>query len=197
MNQPPIGNVVRRVPPPHPACLEESLLLTRCTMTQTRRGGPGGQHRNKTSTTIVLTHETGIAGEGSERRSQADNRRSAIRRLRESLALELRTDANAAVVTYRMGTDDELELVDWPAMVDLLRKRHGGGKMRLSESNVDRPAVLAILLDDFFDYQGNLQPVAARWGTSGSQVTRFLREFPRAMDSVNAWRREAGSGELR
>lgn len=48
--------------------------------------GPGGQHRNKTSTGVRLTHPaTGVTVTATERRSQAQNRSVAVLRLREAL----------------------------------------------------------------------------------------------------------------
>ena len=66
-------------------------LLAQCDVRFLRRSGPGGQHRNKVSTAVVLVHRpTGIKAEANERRSQAENRTAALRRLRVQLALEVR-----------------------------------------------------------------------------------------------------------
>ena len=77
--------------PSHPASLDSSHLLAVCDVRRTRRSGPGGQHRNKVETAIVLTHEpTGVQAEASERRSQAQNLSAAVFRLRVNLALAVR-----------------------------------------------------------------------------------------------------------
>ena len=61
-------------------------------MRHERRSGPGGQHRNKVSTAVVITHRpTGVRAEANERRSQAENHREAVRRLRVRLAVEVRS----------------------------------------------------------------------------------------------------------
>ncbi len=61
--------------------LEESFV---------RSGGPGGQHVNKTSTCVVLTHRpTGITVKVQDSRSQALNRYHARKRLCEALEARL------------------------------------------------------------------------------------------------------------
>jgi hypothetical protein len=66
-------------------------LLKACAIHRGRAGGPGGQHRNKVETAIHIVHEpTGIDGQASERRSQTDNHRVALFRLRVKLAVEHR-----------------------------------------------------------------------------------------------------------
>ena len=76
---------------PHPATLRDEQLLANCSMQTTRRSGPGGQHRNKVETAVIFTHiPTGIRAEANESRSQAENRQSALFRLRQTLAERLR-----------------------------------------------------------------------------------------------------------
>jgi ribosome-associated protein len=56
---------------------EEDLIVEHL-----RRTGPGGQHRNKRSTGVRLTHlPTGIVVMATERRSQAQNLEAAFERL--------------------------------------------------------------------------------------------------------------------
>jgi len=51
-----------------------------------RSSGPGGQRKNKTETSVRLTHlPSGIAVIATEHRSQAQNRKLAFERLRERL----------------------------------------------------------------------------------------------------------------
>ena len=77
--------------PVHPAALDPEVLARQCEFRATRRSGPGGQNRNKVETAVVLTHRpTGLTAQASERRTQGENRRAALERLRLELALTIR-----------------------------------------------------------------------------------------------------------
>ena len=53
--------------------------------THIRGSGPGGQHRNKTSTGVRLVHrDSGAVGQATDSKSQSANRKAAFRRLRET-----------------------------------------------------------------------------------------------------------------
>ena len=54
-------------------------------VTHTRGSGPGGQHRNKTSTGVRLVHRaSGAVAESTEHKSQDQNKREAWRKIRET-----------------------------------------------------------------------------------------------------------------
>jgi len=66
--------------------LGDEALLATCEVSFYVAGGPGGQHRNKTSSAVRLVHlPTGITVTATERRSQARNRSAALERLRAAL----------------------------------------------------------------------------------------------------------------
>src|SRR5262249_44055355 len=68
--------------------LDDRALLNQCEEEFFTAGGPGGQHRNKTATGVRLTHPpTELSVTATERRSQVQNRRSALERLRAALGL--------------------------------------------------------------------------------------------------------------
>lgn len=72
---------------------DDEALLAECRIETFRSGGPGGQHQNKTESGIRLTHlPTGISATARDSRSQYRNRRTAIARLREAIAEELREE---------------------------------------------------------------------------------------------------------
>lgn len=76
-----------------PGDLEE--LEKECDLEFTRTGGPGGQHRNKASTAVRVTHRpSGIVVVAADSRSQYQNRMAALQRLKEQLeALEAEREA--------------------------------------------------------------------------------------------------------
>jgi protein subunit release factor B len=68
------------------AGLDDEALRAQCEETFFVASGPGGQHRNKTSTAVRLVHRpSGIQVTATERRSQLMNRAEALERLRARL----------------------------------------------------------------------------------------------------------------
>lgn len=66
--------------------LDDEALLRACEVSTFIGGGPGGQHRNKTASAVRLVHlPTGVTVTATERRSQAQNRGTALERLRAAL----------------------------------------------------------------------------------------------------------------
>jgi protein subunit release factor B len=65
---------------------EDEALLAECDVTAFRSSGPGGQHRNKTQTSIRLRHRpSGVVAIGRRERSQKKNLEDALGRLRRKL----------------------------------------------------------------------------------------------------------------
>src|SRR5215813_4510170 len=66
--------------------LDDEALLNACEVSTFVGSGPGGQHRNKTSSAVRLVHPpTGVTVTATERRSQLRNRSAALERLRAVL----------------------------------------------------------------------------------------------------------------
>lgn len=164
----------------HPAALSDDDLLRECSWSTQRRGGPGGQHRNKVETAVILRHlPSGVLCEANERRSQAENRRVALFRLRMLLAVKVRGELRAAVPS---------EL--WQASVV-------GGRIKVSENSAVLPAVLAELFDYLAANEFSLQTAADYFKASSSQLVKLLKKYQPAFEQLNAERLQRGLGSLK
>lgn len=164
----------------HPVLLSESSLLESCKLTLLRGSGPGGQNRNKVETAVELLHmPSGCRGQASERRSQKENRVVALHRLREQLAIQVRTDPS----------DEGLAVTT--------RYTDGQGRINVSESNWDWPIVLAEVLNRLSKHQWELPPLASEMKSTTSQIIKLLRKTHAAMELVNSHRRTLGRSALR
>lgn len=152
--------------PPHPAALDDDSLLAECEVQRTRRSGPGGQHRNKVETAVVVTHRpTGITAEASERRSQEDNRQQAVHRLRVKVAIELRTRAGEPSPRWR--------------------QRVRGGQIAVNPDHTDFPALLAEALDHLAAREYDTAMAAEALGVTPTQLIKLVRLAPAALESLN------------
>ena len=160
----------------HPAAQATPTLLRDCTTQRKRRGGPGGQHRNKVETSVVITHRpTGLIGEASERRSQDLNRQAAVRRLRVALALAVRSP----VATSSPPSD-------------LWQDRAARGQLSINPEHDDFPALLAEALDRLSACDVDLALAAGGLGVSSSQLVKFLKTEPAGLEWLNNRRAEKG-----
>jgi len=162
----------------HPAALDDDALLRQCDETRTRRSGPGGQHRNKVETAVILVHRlTGIGAEASERRSQAQNRTVALARLRLRLALEHRQPAD-----------------DGPST--LWKSRVRNGRLAIAVGHRDYPTLVAESLDHLQATGFRTADAAAALGVTTSQLIGLFRRSAAVWTAVNAARIAAGLSRL-
>ena len=83
--------------------LDDAALLDQCHLHIHRASGPGGQKRNKTSSAIRLRHTpTELMVVATESRSQHENKRRALRRLRMAIALNARRPFDPATDSPQM-----------------------------------------------------------------------------------------------
>ncbi len=163
----------------HPCELTDQQLIHACDMRLQRRSGPGGQHRNKVETAVVLVHrESGVRAEATERRSQHENRRVALARLRVNLALRLRNERPDGAVPSPRWTG---------------RCR----PFRVSQQHDDFAPLLAEALDVIEATDFDVAAAAKRLAVSSSQLVRFLKVDPRALQQVNQQREAVGLRRLR
>jgi len=159
--------------------LDAAALFARCQVEFYRVSGPGGQHRNKVSSGVRLTHGlTGLSVTATERRSQHENRAVALSRMREAIALAVRRPPPALVV--------------WPEGV-LVRN----GRLRVNERNPALPEVIALALDALVEAGGRPAAAAKRLELTTSGLVRFLREHPQAWRQANHLRELRGMGPLK
>jgi len=163
----------------HPAALPPDHLLRQCDETRTRRGGPGGQHRNKVETAVVLVHRpTGLSAEASERRSQEANRRVALWRLRMALCLSHREPPTAT-----------------PS--PLWQSRVRGRQLVIAADHDDYPPLVAEALDRLTACGFEMRPAADSLGVSMSQLVKLFRHQPAAWVAINRFRGEVGLARLK
>lgn len=173
---------------PHPASAADEDLLRACVFTTGRTRGPGGQHRNKVETHVELLHSpTGIIGQAGERRSQHENKRMALRRLRLALA----TAHREPVRRGEIGSDL------WRSRVRPSGVRGQGGRIVCNPDHHDYPALLAEALDVIHAADLDLPTAALRLDVSASQLVKLVKDHPPAMIRLNADRAARGLHALK
>lgn len=177
-----ISDAFITLPAPHPATLEEAELIRQCRIEFGRVSGPGGQHRNRVDTAAWIIHEPSrIEAQGTERRSQAQNRHEAIKRLRRKLAVRCRT------VTSR----------DHHRPSSLWSTRRQGDKMSVNPEHWDYAALLSEALDLVVARRYDIAGAAGLLGITMSQLSRLIRHEKSAFAAVNAGREAIGLPKLR
>lgn len=171
-----------RVPPPHPASLDSETLLKQCSVSRGRSQGPGGQHRNKVETKVVLVHvPTGVQAHAGERRSQEQNRKVALFRLRLALA---------TLVRCPVATGD-IRTALWNSRIS------GSGRIQCNPAHEDFPTLLALAMDVCEAAGWDVGKGALRLGCTPSQLVKMFQEHPAAFAVLNASRAAFGLGALR
>ena len=158
---------------------DDARLIAECEVHRHRSGGPGGQHRNKVSSAIRLFHRPSeITVIANESRLQGENSARAVKRLREAIALVARAPLP--------------EQIAWPPTVQFRQ-----GKLRVSEENPAIHHVLALVLDAFAHFNGRLSEAAEALGITSSNLTKFLRDHPKAWREACRIREQAGLPPLK
>ena len=162
--------------------LSDADLLAQCAVDVYRARGPGGQKRSKTSSAVRLRHEpTGLIVTAVESRSQHENRTRALRRLRQAVALQLRTR-----IDLDAGPPDFFTAA-------LERDR----TLRVNRRHADYWRIVRYVLDVFFECRARVVDAADVLGVSTGHLVRFLKNDPKLWEHANRLRRDLGHRPLR
>jgi len=160
----------------------DAKLLAECTVETYRASGPGGQHRNKTDSAVRLTHRpTGVVVTATERRSQHENRRRAVARLRKAMAVEVR-EAHAPEAPPSVLLRQVLEDPAWP---------------RVSQRSPAYLVAAAEILDHVAAHEGKISEAAERLGVATAAIVKFLSLDRDLWQMANRIRQRAGHKPLR
>jgi hypothetical protein len=161
---------------------DDEQLLADCRQDLYRASGPGGQHRNKTESAVRLIHQpTGITVTATERRCQHENRATAVRRLREAIAEQVRCP---------------LELAGF-RLPPLLAGTTAAGRVLIGRRDSRYFVLVAWILDAIAASGGRVPDAARAFGLTSSQVVAMLKREPKRLAAANAIRRKAGLAPLR
>ncbi len=160
--------------------LDDEALVRHCQLSFVRSGGPGGQHRNKVSSGVRVTHQpTGVMAAAGERRSQHENRKVALSRLRHALATEVRCPA------------------DEPMPPDIATIPGSKRWPHVSTAKLDYWRLAACILDRLQADGVRLSDTAARLDVSTGSLVHFLAADDLLWRTVCHMREAAGLNPLR
>jgi len=153
--------------------LDDRGLLALCRQETYRGSGPGGQHRNTTDSAVRLTIEAEdvpeVVAESTNRRSQHENRRIALERLRRGIA-----------EAWRLDTPP-----DWD------------GQWKMNTANPDYPKLMAVMLDALAQNDYAVGDAARALGLSTGRFSRLLWRDPDLWALANQEREARGHRPLR
>jgi len=171
--------------------LDDAALLAQCRVKIHRASGPGGQHRNKVSTACRLFHApTGVSAQAYDSRSQADNRRRALSRLRMKIACAVRRPIDPASAAVPAAA---------ASCLFTPRKGPPGAPKRLKIGRKDHRfwSVAQFLLDLLEASGGRLADAAKALGITTSNLTSVLKADRHLLAAAQDLRRRHGLGPLK
>jgi hypothetical protein len=154
----------------------DAALIAECEISNCSTHSPGGQHRNKTESSIRFRHRpSGLGAQCDEHRDRADNRAEALRRLRIRLAISER------------GVSD-------PAWLQPFRRANG---LAIQPTDAGFALVVACCLDALAAANAVLADAAQSLALSTSQFTKLITIDNEVLQAANALRAGAGLRPIR
>lgn len=150
---------------------DDATLLKDCTEERYKASGPGGQRRNKVETALRVRHDpTGVIAKAEESRYLHSNRVYAARRVREKIAIEVRSAF-------------DLDAPDLPP--ELAAQRGGEGRLAVAQKNPAYPIIVAVALDALAAAEGSFATAARPLGITTSQLLKLLQANPDVWRSID------------
>lgn len=129
-------------------------LLRACTLKGYQGSGPGGQHRNKTNTGVLLTlREFNLEIKSCEGRSAHENKIHALHRMQMALALQVREQPATPEIPFP-GSNGHIQTSNplFPLFVahvfDIMAAKGGDTKSAAAAFNLSPTALVKILRQD-------------------------------------------------
>lgn len=161
---------------------DDAALLKQCDVNIYKSSGPGGQHRNKVSSAVRLRHRpTGVSAHGDDSRSQHENKRLALRRLRMNIACR-----------YRRPLDTQQpppQFIEECTFVARGGDAKGWRRLELGTRDFRFWRLAACLLDLLEACGGQLAPAAAWLGITTSNLAGLLNSDRHLLAAAQAIRK--------
>lgn len=156
--------------------IPDAALIAECEISNSSTHSPGGQHRNKTESSIRFRHRpSGLVAQCEEHRDRADNRAEALRRLRIRLAL------------HERGVSD----VAW------LQPFRRGNALTVTPTQAGFALAVACCLDALVASNAVIAEAARSLGLSTSQFVKVMAADKEVMHAANEVRKIAGLRPIR
>ena len=128
----------------------DDTLLRNCNFDTFRASGPGGQHRNTCDSAVRLTLiDSTIQVSASEYRSQQQNRRLALRKLRRKIALSIRNPEHRSWQgSFPTGKKDERYPLFIAFILDILATKNYIIRDTAGSLNISSNKLIKILVAD-------------------------------------------------